>query len=153
MAYGSSTSVPVEKSRTEIEVLLRRYGATSFAYYQGPNRAAVVFVKDGRQVRFSMPMPDPNERRFTHTASTRVPRSASVAHASWEQACRQKWRALVLIIRAKLEAVEAGIVSFEEEFLAHTVLPGGVTVFEYVAPQIEKVYAAENTSLLRIGPA
>ena len=39
------------------------------------------------------------------------------AHGRWEQACRQRWRALALVIKAKLEAIDAEISTFEEEFL------------------------------------
>lgn len=47
---------------------------------------------------------------------------------------------MALCIKAKLEAVETGISSFEEEFLAYIVLPDGSTVGEWAAPQIEQVY-------------
>jgi hypothetical protein len=69
-----------------------------------------------------------------------------------EQACRQRWRALALAIKAKLEAVEAGITSFEDEFMAHIVLPDGSTFGRWARPQIAKVYE-ENTmpSLLALG--
>jgi len=43
--------------------------------------------------------------------------------------------------KAKLEAVEAGISVFDEEFLAHIVLPDGRTVGQFMTPQIEEVYA------------
>ncbi|WP_198651245.1 hypothetical protein [Salinicola sp. CPA57] len=59
---------------------------------------------------------------------------------AWEQACRQRWRALALVIKAKLEAVESGITMFEEEFLAHIVLPNGGTVGGWMLPQIKKSY-------------
>lgn len=58
----------------------------------------------------------------------------------WEQGCRQAWRALTLCIKAKLEAVSAGISEFEDEFLAHIVLPGGGTVSQWIRPQIENAY-------------
>ena len=57
-----------------------------------------------------------------------------------EQAQRQRWRALLLVIKAKLEAIEAGIATFEDEFLAYTMLPSGETVGEWVSPQLDKVY-------------
>jgi hypothetical protein len=41
-----------------------------------------------------------------------------------DQADRQRWRALYLVIRAKLEAVEAGIAVYEQEFLAFISSPG-----------------------------
>lgn len=53
---------------------------------------------------------------------------------------RQRWRALALVIKAKLEAVEAGITEFEEEFLAHIVLPNGGTVGQFMLPQVATAY-------------
>ncbi len=47
----------------------------------------------------------------------------------------------MLIIRAKLEAVESRITTFESEFLANLVLPDGGTVGEWLSPQIDEAYA------------
>lgn len=47
----------------------------------------------------------------------------------------------MLIIRAKLEAVESRITTFESEFLANLVLPEGGTVGDWLAPQIDEAYA------------
>ncbi len=66
----------------------------------------------------------------------------------WEQACRQKWRALYLVIKAKLEAVESGISCFEDEFLANIVLPDGSLVGNFMRPQIEQVYSSGNMPAL-----
>lgn len=68
------------------------------------------------------------------------PRSPELAAKEWEQACRQRWRALALVIKAKLEAVESGISVFEDEFMANIVLPGGRTVSEEVRPRIAAMY-------------
>jgi hypothetical protein len=149
--YAANTTVTVEKSKAEIERTLRRYGATSFAYYSDHQRAIIAFVKNERQIRFALPMPDPNDRQFTHHQRGR--RTASAQEALYEQATRQKWRALSLVIKAKLEAVDAGIVTFEDEFMSHMVLPNGATVGEYVGPQIEEAYSQADASILRIGPA
>jgi len=69
-----------------------------------------------------------------------------------EQACRQKWRALSLVVKAKLEAVESGITTFEDEFLAHIVLPNGQTVGEQALPRVREAYATGgNVPLLTFG--
>ena len=52
----------------------------------------------------------------------------------------ERWRALALVIKAKLEAVECGIAEFEAEFLAYTLLPDGSTVYEQAAPMVERAY-------------
>ena len=64
---------------------------------------------------------------------------------------RQRWRALALVIKAKLEAVEAGIVTFEEEFAMHMVLPNGQTVGEWVVPQINQAYELNQMPALMSG--
>ena len=55
-------------------------------------------------------------------------------HHDREEACRQRCRALLLIIRAKLEAVESGITTLEIEFLANILLPDGGTVGQWLSP-------------------
>lgn len=139
--YASDTSVSSEKSRNEIERTLARYGATSFAYGWEQERAMVGFVADDRQIRFVLPLPNREDREFTHTPSRGNRRSDAQIEAAYEQAVRQRWRALALVIKAKLEAVESGIVTFEEEFAMHMVLPNGTTVGDWVVPQIAESYA------------
>ncbi|WP_022886395.1 hypothetical protein [Glaciibacter superstes] len=136
--YAASTSVDSGRSRNEIEATLHRYGAEDFAYATSKDRAMIGFVANGRQVKFMLPLPDRNSKQFTH--HSRGARTASAAVEAYEQAVRQKWRALALMVKAKLEAVDSGIVTFEQEFLAHTVLPNGRTVFEETAPAIERAY-------------
>jgi len=46
----------------------------------------------------------------------------------------------VLAIKAKLECVESGIASFEEEFLAYIVLPNQQTMGQLALPQIAQAY-------------
>lgn len=154
--YAATTEVAVEKSKGEIERTLARYGASSFGYATEPGRALVQFKASGRFVRFILPLPDPNEPRFVYRfyagKQTESEISASKRETLYEQACRQVWRALALVIKAKLEAVEAGIATFEDEFLAHTVLPNGETVSSFIQPQIEEAYrsGAMPTSLLAL---
>lgn len=136
--YATDTKVSVEKSRAELERVLQRYGADAFSYGHDPQRAVVMFAAHDRHVRFVLPLPPLSEYSFTPTGLRRSQASAQDAR---EKAMRQRWRALVLVVKAKLEAVESGITSFEEEFLAHVVLPSGETVGEWAAPQLEEVYA------------
>lgn len=151
MAYAENTSVSSESSRMELERTVRRYGADQFAYMTRSGQAVIGFVADGRQVRFTLPLPDPKERRFTHSPAKGLERAPKAAEEAYEQAVRQKWRALNLVVKAKLEAVEAGIVTFDEEFLAHLVLPGGARVFDEVMPQVERAYETSSAPLLQIG--
>lgn len=143
--YASQTTVSSEKSRAEIESTLRRYGADSFAYVSERTRAIIAFQAYGRRVKFELPMPDPLADEFTRTPARRTRRSPEQQREAWEQACRQKWRALNLCVKAKLEAVESGITTFESEFMAHILLPDGRTVGEHASPMIERAYTTGAT--------
>ena len=100
-----------------------------------------------------LPLPNPADKQFARTPARRKTRSADDAYKAWEQACRQRWRALALAIRAKLEAVASGISQFEDEFLAFIVDPSsGRTVSEILRPQIVAAYNGGSGQLL-LGPA
>lgn len=136
--YAADTSVSVGSSKAEIERIIERYGATGFMSGWSAEKAMIAFAMSGRQIRFVLTMPKRDEKRFTH--HSRGMRTAEAANKEWEQACRQRWRALALVIKAKLEAVESGISVFDDEFMANIVLPDGSTVGEYMRPQITTAY-------------
>lgn len=138
--YAQSTAVTSERSRNEIEKTLSRYGATGFAYGWQGDVAILGFQMKGRAIKFALPMPARESREFTHTEARGTKRHPEDAQKAWEQAGRQRWRALALAVKAKLEAVESQITTFEEEFMAHIVLPNGKTVGQAMLPQIEQSY-------------
>lgn len=139
--YASQTSVSSDRTRAEIERTLVRYGATGFMYAWQDDHVVIAFTAHDRQIRFFLPMPDRNDREFTHTPERGQRRSEDQIESHYERAVRSRWRALLLIIKAKLEAVESGIVTFEDEFLAHVVLADNSTVSDWIQPQIEKSYS------------
>ena len=147
--YAASTSVSSEKSRAEIEATLGRYGASHFGYMTSPTGAQVAFQYADRQVRFVLELPSRQAREFTMTPTGRE-RSATAAAEAYEQAVRQRWRALTLVVKAKLEAVEAGIATFEQEFFAHTVLPSGRTVYEDLHETVTRVIASGDRTPLML---
>lgn len=140
MAYAEKTSVPVSRTKAEIEDLVQRYGADQFVSGYKNDIAVIGFSMAGRQIRFLLPLPDKQAHEYWYTAGRGQRRTEEGAHAAWEQACRSRWRALYLIVKAKLEAVEAGISTVEREFFYDIVLPDGRTAGEWMAPQIEEAY-------------
>lgn len=139
--YAQGTEVPAERSRAEIERTLQRYGADGFAYVWERHRHMLAFRIGGRLIRFEVPMPDPDDDEF-HRTPTGKERSPRAAQDAYEAEVRRRWRALALVIKAKLEAVASGITDLEAEFLAHVVLPAGPTVGQWVRPQLERAYTA-----------
>ena len=138
--YAANTEVSSDRSRAEIERTLERYGADQFFYGWQDGAATIGFRMHDRRVQFVLPLPDRNSDEFRLTPAKRYSRSETDQARAYEQAVRQKWRALNLVVKAKLEAVESGITSFEEEFLAHIVLPGGQRVGTWMIPQIGRAY-------------
>lgn len=151
MKYAQSTQVSSEKSKAEIERLLIRYGASSFVAGWHGNQAAISFELHGRRIKFLLPLPNKADREYTHTPGRGNRRSEAEAYKAWEQATRQKWRALALVCKAKLEAVESGITTFEDEFMAHIVMPDGKTVGEHARPLIESAYQSGKVAALLPG--
>ena len=154
--YAQDTSVSVEKSKGEIERTLTRYGADGFqtGWHKAQGKAMVAFEFGGRQVRFMLDVPDQSADKFMLTETGRVHSTAQSLKA-WEQEQRQRWRALNLVVKAKMEAIECEIETFEQAFLAHLVLPDGTTVAERLIPMISEAIEANQMPrlLLPAGPA
>ena len=101
-------------------------------------------------MRFSLSLPDRSDRQFTHTPSGSR-RTETGIRAAYDQETRRLWRSLLLVIKAKLEAVATGIVTAEEEFLSHVVLPDNSTVGQWVEPQLARVYGRGDMPALLPG--
>lgn len=129
MSYAEKTSVPIDRSQAEIKKILGKYGATSFAYGEQTGSAVIAFEMQGRRIKFVLPLLPPPSKNATQ---------ASIK--TYDQVCRSKWRCLVLAIKAKLECVESGITTLEQEFMAHIVMPDGQTVGHWITPRIEQAY-------------
>lgn len=137
MAFAEGTVVPVAKTRGEVEALVQKYGATRFASgWVDDTKAAISFVASGRLVRFVLALPTDDDAK-KKTPRRRGWRSPTEAQwRKWKDAeTRRRWRCLLLAIKAKLEVVESGIHSFEQEFLAHIVTSDNITVYEAIRLQ------------------
>ncbi len=95
-------------------------------------------------IRFVLPFPKRDDKKFTHKKDGRTGLlkkcSDNEVAKRYEQEVRSRWRALLLVVKAKLEAVECGISTIEREFLAFIVMPNDVTLGDWlmadVLPQI-----------------
>lgn len=140
--YAKGTDVPIERSRNELESTLKRYGADAFGYAwddaaDGGRAVTIHFRAKGYYIRFRLSLPTHKEMARTETGKGR---SIPAIHSAVEAEERRRWRALNLVVKAKLEAVDLGIETFEQAFLANLMLPDGRTVGEWVAPQMHEMY-------------
>lgn len=120
--FAVDTKVPVHQTRSEIEQILQRFGATSFAFAMQDSSATIMFECQSRRIRFDLPLPKDG------------------TEAKTARSHREKWRALFLSIKAKLVSVDTGIETFEDAFLAHVVLADGSTVGQMTRPAIAQQY-------------
>lgn len=155
MIYAARTETSVEKTKADIERLLLKHGAVGIlnAWSKERGKATIQFELSDRVVRFVLPLPQPNETQFYILPQGRGRRSPKAAEEKWEQACRERWRALFLVIKGKLEAAATGIETFEESFLSHIVMPDtGRTVWESVRDPIKLTYSGRvDVPLLGVG--
>lgn len=129
--FAEGTKVPVARTKVAIDELLQKHGALQRIQGTDDERGKnlVAFTLGGRQVRFELPHVPEDER---------------------EQ--RRVWRALLLIIKAKLELVAGGDSTVDMEFLPNIVLPNGSTVGKLLGAQLDEVYQSGNMPPL-LGPA
>lgn len=96
----------------------------------------------------SISLPDVTDPRFGRSPGGRKRYNQVERRREWEQACRAKWRALLLIVKAKLEAVAQGISTVEREFLADVVTINGQTVQQLYGGDVLRLAEAEGAKPL-----
>lgn len=116
--YAENTKMTVPESRSEVEALLRGVGGSRLITMDEALEIVVGFTLNGRWFKIVV----------------------TVEGSTTDQERRAKWRALLLVLKAKLEAVAQKISTVEEEFLAATVMPDGQTVKEWIEPQLAVAY-------------
>jgi hypothetical protein len=141
MAY-ESTSVPVERSQGEIRKLLAKHGAGRFAFGEerddvGQRWAAISFTYGGHAVRMRVPLKLVDERAVsTKYMRARTKSKDDIRNELYEQEEKRIWRVLAWNLKARLVAVEEGVETFEEAFLAHLVdQQTGRTIYQSLAEE------------------
>jgi hypothetical protein len=146
--FAEGTEVPAAKSKFELETLLEKYGADQILFGSKPGQGAVIaFVIQNRQIRFLLPFPNMNSDEFIKTPTGRI-RKNTTKNEAYDQEIKRRWRSLCLCVKGKLESVDAGIVTFEQEFMPYFVLPNGQTVADKVIPEINEIYLSGKTPQL-----
>lgn len=143
--FADGTTTTVSASRNEIEVLVKKFGAHQVLSYEDKDRAIVQFTARDRMVRLTIVLP--TEAEVSKTETGRARSAGSLAEAR-DKEIRRRWRALVLLVRAKITAVNENIVTFEQEFLANVVMADGKTVHEHARDTIRLSYESGVTQTL-----
>lgn len=125
---------PAETPALLLPALVRQRAQTLLRRYQVEVPAIEDWVWHGRFVS-EAPSVTPGRKRL---------RTPEQALRAWEQATRQCWRDMALIIKAKLEAVASGVTTFEDEFSSRFMLPNGNTVGQWLHPQLAQAYEMQR---------
>lgn len=131
------TRVPWYKSRGDIEKMIRDHtGAIGISWAEVTDHPLA--PKGGSLVvlRFICPQHLPTGGKVNIGVRIGVPIPPERTEKERQQRANQRHRSLYYWLKAKFDAVRAGIVTFPEEFFPHIEVGGGATVFEQVAPQL-----------------
>lgn len=146
MAYAETTSVPFERSIADIITILRKSGADRMAQMEERSGYIVQFFSHDRMIRFRVKFPSIDEMPKFNGRNQALTNAQRIEKL--EQAKRQRGRALMLVIKAKLESVESQVETFEEAFLANVVMADGKTMYERVQEPIALEYQSGVPKLM-----
>lgn len=156
MAF-EKTRVSTDRTQHEITVLLESSGADDIIQGRSNSKsqAFIECVMRARRLRFSVTLPNPDDFKFeTPRPRERKPRerSAATQKEKYEQACRQQWRRLKLLILAKIEYLkDSSIEMFDTEFGGYVIMPNGSTLAEMVHPVLNQIAEGKVPGVLKLG--
>jgi hypothetical protein len=138
--FAEGTTVQAGSTKGQIEDLLTSHGCDRYGTMADFATAWILFQHEGIGYKISIQLPDPDDKAFTEYVSrgTRYARADTAARDLYVKELNRRWRALYMVMKAKLVAVDEGITTFVDEFLSHAVLPGGDSFGEHYAPELRK---------------
>jgi len=131
--YAKNTSVPIARSKQKIEELLVSYGIEESFWGRSPRGDGVGWKYKGKVYKKNVPMPSKDDK----------------TEKQYEQEMRQRWRILYMTLKMKFEEIEAGVESFEDQFLAQLCLSDGSTVGDFMRLP-ENVAQLEKTEMPKL---
>lgn len=136
--YAKGSIVSPDRTREELNKILKKYGAKGFGFWDKEEHAIVAFELRERKYRFVISFEEIARFRLSPAGKLRTKIQQKTAH---EQHIRERWRAILAVVKGKLIAVDASIETFEEAFLRYLVMPGtNQTIGEVIEPQLEEAY-------------
>lgn len=130
--YAEGTKVPVDSSRGEITGILTKHGCQRMAWASAPEGDQLQFELGLQQYRFTIIRPTLDEVRKRYIAEGGRWNLVYDEQAKVDQEWRRRWRAHVLLIKAKLEFVAAGDTTLEREFMPNLIVAGGGTLADWL---------------------
>ena len=140
--YAEGTKVSVESSRGEITGILAKHGVQRMGWMGSPEGDQLMFELAGGQYRLNIERPTLEEVRKRYIADggrwNLVYDEQGKVDAEW----RRRWRANVLLLKAKLEFIDSGDTTLDRELMPYRVLSDGRTLEQAIAQDGIKLLAA-----------
>lgn len=125
--YAEGTTVTVATSRGEISGILAKHGVKKMGWTSEEKLGdTLMFELEGYSFRFAIDYPQMAEIIETYP-------NARDHYVKQEGEWRRRWRANVLLLKAKLEFIDSGDTTLIRELLPYAVLKDGRTLEETVA--------------------
>jgi len=124
--YAEGTKVSVDTSRGELSGILAKHGVKRQGWMGDETADELFFELDGGQFRLRIEKPTLTEIRQMYP-------NAYDHQAKLEAEWRRRWRANVLLLKAKLEFIDSGDTTLDRELLPYRVLKDGRTLLEAMA--------------------
>jgi hypothetical protein len=132
--FAEGTAVSVESSRGEITGLLTKHGVQRMAWASEPEGDQLTFELAGHRFLFRIERPTAESLRAQWIADGKPPTttkwlpSDNQVAAEW----RRRWRANVLLLKAKLEFAEGEASTVMRELMPYALLRDGRTLEEAI---------------------
>lgn len=132
--FAEGTDVPVERSQAELAGILRKHGVLRQAWASAPEGDTLQFELEGHQYRLRIERFDAEGLHAQWELDGRPPTtlkylpSDTQVQAEW----RRRWRAIVLLLKAKLEFAEGDQSTVVRELMPYALLRDGRTLEEAI---------------------
>lgn len=139
--YAEGTTTSVESSRAEIAGILAKHGVLRQGFISEPEGDTLQFELDGHQFRLTIARPSMDEVKqvYAHLYSPQVDWPAKL-DAEW----RRRWRANVLLLKAKLEFADGVTSTVTDELMPYMLVSPSTTLREAIGRGDLKMLAAKN---------
>jgi hypothetical protein len=145
--YASKTSVPVDRSMSEVRGLLLKNNSDAVAIAESKEGASVQFIFEGHPYKFLIKYPSPQDSDMRLNNKGQIKTQVQI-EKSIDDEKRRLWRAMVLYIKAAIEAHLSGLVNLKRSLMGNMVIAdgSGQTMYQRLEYDIDKVKA--NPKLL-----
>ena len=126
--FAEGTKVTVDSSRGEITGILAKHGVERMAWAHVPEGDTIRFELEGNAYRFRIDKPTWEELAEKYVHERTPDQRAAAVEGEW----RRRWRANVLLLKAKLEFADGESSTVVRELMPYALLTDGRTLEEAI---------------------